>query len=405
MTGPLRRALARLVLHRPPGPPPVGASTNPPAITDASIGRKLDHLRVAYQETLDATKHQDDKIGRFMAGIAFLIAGALVFTDPTVLQATYLVGDTSLPLPALALGTFLVLVVLSLFFYVLAMGAPLTIAPGTTLERRSHQYFLVIAGETKKSWRDAWAGPEGLTPFEALEDLERKLADEEVDEIRNLAIRADLKYERANEGSALFVLALLFFLLGMVLSIQVNQQLEIPDGNGTTRAPEDLDWSLPLRALVGSLLALFPFVLLYQRLRAEQRKSFDALVAQAREGRRRLHPLHALAVAYPVFVLLTVLPDLGRTGTNELMSAGIGLATLVSVLAFRRLLLPRGRRVTVWLVPVLALGTGVLAVLAVLEDRPVWQLGIALVVAISPLAANLFAATILLNQRVQRRVP
>ena len=104
-------------------------------------------------------------------------------------------------------------------------------------------------------------------------------------------------------------------------------------------------------------------------------------------------------------MLLTVLPDLGRTRTNELMSAGIGLATLVSVLAFRRLLLPRGRRVTVWLVPVLALGTGVLAVLAVLEDRPVWQLGIALVVAISPLAANLLAATILLNQRVQRRVP
>ena len=263
----------------------------------------------------------------------------------------------------------------------------------------------MIAGETKKSWQDAWAGPEGLTPFEALEDLERQLADEEVDEIRNLAIRADLKYERANEGSALFVLALLFFLLGIVLSIQVIQQLEIPDGNGTTRAPEDLDWSLPLRALVGSLLALFPFVLLYQRLRAEQRKSFDALVAQAREGKRRLHPLHALAVAYPVFVLLTVLPDLGRTRTNELMSAGIGLATLVSVLAFRRLLLPRGRRVTVWLVPVLALGTGVLAVLAVLEDRPVWQLGIALVVAISPLAANLFAATILLNQRVQRQVP
>ena len=234
MTGPLRRALARLVPHRPPGPPPTGTSTTPPATTDASIGRRLDHLRVAYQETLDATKHQDDKIGRFMAGIAFLIAGALVFTNPTVLQATYLVGDTSLPLPALALGTFLVLVVLSLFFYVLAMGAPLTIAPGTTLERRSHQYFLVIAGETTESWQAAWARPKGLDPFKALEDLERQLADEEVDEIRNLAIRADLKYERANEGSALFVLALLFFLLGMVLSIQVIQLLEIPDGNGTT---------------------------------------------------------------------------------------------------------------------------------------------------------------------------
>ena len=123
------------------------------------MGGKLDHLRVAYQETLDATKHQDDKIGRFMAGIAFLIAGALVFNEPTVLQATYLVGDTSLPLPALTLGTFLVLVVLSLFFYVLAMSAPLTIPPGTTTDRRSHQYFLLIAGETRDTWRSYWERP------------------------------------------------------------------------------------------------------------------------------------------------------------------------------------------------------------------------------------------------------
>jgi hypothetical protein len=408
MTGPLRRGLARLLRRRALGSAPAGSSA-PPRATEVSIGTKLDQTRVAYDETLDATKHQDDKIGRFMAGIAFLIAGALVFTNPTVLQATYLLGDTSLPLPALALGTFLVLVVLSLFFYVLAMSAPLTIPPGTTTDRRSHQYFLLIAGETRETWRAYWDRPATADEFA------RELAAEEVDEIRNLAIRADLKYERANEGSALFVLALLFFLLGIVLSIHVIQRLEIPvDGSGTTRAPKDLGWSLPLRALVGSLLALFPFALLYQRLRAEQRKSFDVLVARAKEGRRRLHPLHVLVVAYPVFVLLTVLPDLGRTHTNELMSAGIGLATLAAVLAFGRVLLPRdrqgagpppaGRRATAWLVAVLALGTGVLAVLAVLEDRPVWQLGIALVAAISPLAANLFAATILLNQRVRRQV-
>jgi hypothetical protein len=385
--------------------------TAPPGEPDVPIGEKLAHMRLAYQETLDATKHQDDKIGRFMAGIAFLIAGALVFTNPTVLQATYLVGDTSLPLPALALGTFLVLVVLSLFFYVLAMSAPLTIPPGTTTARRSHQYFLLVAGETTGTWRDYWETPP------TADHLARELADEEVDEIRNLAIRADLKYERSNEGSALFVLALLFFLLGIVLSIHVIQHLVIP-GNSSepTRAPENLAWSLPLRALVGSLLALFPFALLYQRLRAEQRKIFDVLVEQAKARKRRWHPLHTLLVAYPVFVLLTVLPDLGRTRTNEIVSVVIGLAALVAVLGFRGVLLPRrdgqateappaGRRVTAWLVTVLTLGTGVLAVLAVLEGRQVWQLGIALSAAISPLAANLFAATILLNERVRRQLP
>jgi hypothetical protein len=346
-----------------------------------------------------------------MAGIAFLIAGALVFTNPTVLQATYRVGDTTLPLPALALGTFLVLVVLSLFFYVLAMSAPLTIPPGTTTARRSHQYFLLIAGETTGSWRDYWDNPTTAN------DLARELADEEVDEIRNLAIRADLKLERSNEGSALFVLALLFFLLGIVLSIHVIQHLTIPiDTSQATRAPEDLAWSLPVRALVGILLALFPFALLYQRLRAEQRKTFDVLVEQAKERKRRWHPLHTLLVAYRVFVLLTVLPDHGHTRTNEIVSVVIGLAALVAVLGFRGVLLPgrdgqateaprAARRMTAWLVTVLALGTGVLAVLAVLEDRQVWQLGIALVATISPLAANLFAATFLLNERVRRQLP
>jgi hypothetical protein len=97
--------------------------TGPAPEPEPPIGEKLDHLRVAYQEALGATLHQDDKVG-FLAGIAFLVAGALVFTNPTVLQATYLVGGTSLPLPALAMGTFLVLIILSLFLYVLAMSAP-----------------------------------------------------------------------------------------------------------------------------------------------------------------------------------------------------------------------------------------------------------------------------------------
>jgi hypothetical protein len=382
--------------------------TGPAPEPEPPLGEKLPHLRVAYQETLGATVHQDDKIGRFMTGIAFLVAGALVFTNPTVLQATYLVGDTSLPLPGLALGTFLVLIVLSLLFYMLATSAPLTIPPQTVTEHRSHQYFLLIAAETSESWRGLWYKP----TTEALRD---ELAEGDVDEIRNLAIRADLKLERSNEGSALFVLALLFFLLGIVLSIHVIQHLEIPaNADQAARPPQDLAWSLPLRALVGGLLALFPFVLIYQRLRAEQRRRFDDLVKRVRDTGRRWDPLHGLLLAYPVFVLLTVLPDQGHTGTNELVSIAIALSVLGAVLSFRAVLLgqpgevtkpPRaGDRMAAAVVTLLTLGLGAVSVLTVLEDRPVWQLGVALAAAVSPLAANLFAATFLLNRRLRHRI-
>jgi uncharacterized BrkB/YihY/UPF0761 family membrane protein len=212
------------------------------------------------------------------------------------------------------------------------------------------------------------------------------------------------------------VLALLFFLLGTVLSIHAIQQLAIPaDPGQATRAPQDLAWSLPLRALIGSLLALFPFVLIYQRLRAEQRRLFDDLVDRVRDTGRRWDPLHGLLLACPAFVLLTVLPDHGHTATNEIVCVAIALSVIGAVLSLRAVLLARrpgeaakppraGDRMAAWVVTLLALGLGALAVLSVLEDRQVWQLGTALAAAVSPLAANLFAATFLLNRRLRHRL-
>ncbi|MDP8928253.1 MAG: hypothetical protein M3O70_06675 [Actinomycetota bacterium] len=39
-------------------------------------------LRETYQEVLAAMKHEDDKVGRFLTAIAFLVAGALIFVKP-----------------------------------------------------------------------------------------------------------------------------------------------------------------------------------------------------------------------------------------------------------------------------------------------------------------------------------
>ena len=41
------------------------------------MAEKDDLARLSYAEVLDATKHQDDKIGRILGAIAFFVGGAL----------------------------------------------------------------------------------------------------------------------------------------------------------------------------------------------------------------------------------------------------------------------------------------------------------------------------------------
>jgi hypothetical protein len=384
------------------------------------IARRLQLATDAYREVLDATKHQDDKIGRFLAGIAFLIAGALVFTNSLVLQAKYELGDVVLPLPALALGAFLVLIVLSLLFYVLAMGAPLTIpSPGRRKLRTSHLFFLLIAGETDRSWRSLWAQPE----------VEQELLDEYIRETRNIAVRVDQKYERSNEASALFILALLFFLLGIVFSIDVLQRLTVPaTSSQSVAASANLPWSLNLRAIVGSILALFATTLIYQRLRAEQAQNLDMLVERVRIrspkggrfiamrmrwAKRKWVPLHALLIAYPVFIIVTLLPDGGNTRSNIVLAVLSGSSALLAGVGYLRILRGRGattgarageqsgNRGIALVAAILVWVLGAASIFAILRGKPTEQLFVSLVAAISPLVANLFASSDKLNRRVK----
>src|SRR6266545_2253650 len=345
---------------------------------------RLRHATDAYKEVLDATKHQDDKIGRFLTGIAFLIAGALVFTSPEVLQASYLVGATHLRLPAIALITFMVLVVLSLLLYVLAMGAPLTTPspPATRQSRdRSHLFFLLIARETKESWERLW------DDASSLEELERQLLYEYLRETRNIAQRADQKYQRAKVAA------------GTALQV-----------------PADLVWSAPLRATVAIILALFAAALVYHRLSAAQARSLDARVSAATEGRReprsRELPLLLLAYAYPAFVFATLLPGAGRGLPRDIGAATATAAAVVGAGSFLVRRKPDGDGATVaarlahnarsaWPSVVVSLALGAAAWLAVHRGWPLWQLSLALVAAVSPLSANLRASSRELHERVR----
>src|SRR5216683_1174955 len=88
---------------------------------------KLDVARWSYAEVLAATTHQDDKIGRFLAAIAFLVGGVVIFaTNTTVLSARSKLGGHILQLPAIFLAIFLALTTLSAMLFILATSEPLT---------------------------------------------------------------------------------------------------------------------------------------------------------------------------------------------------------------------------------------------------------------------------------------
>src|SRR5205823_5266815 len=101
--------------------------------------------RETYTEVLDATKHQDDKVGRLLAAIAFLIGGAIALGSLTpVLSVRYDLGGTALALPAFLLATFMVLVAVSVLFCLFAMGFPLVTARASRSKRPSFLFFLSI---------------------------------------------------------------------------------------------------------------------------------------------------------------------------------------------------------------------------------------------------------------------
>src|SRR4051812_35004730 len=88
----------------------------------------LQFARVAYAEVLDATKHQDDKIGRFLTAIAFLTAASLAFVNAAGLAATpFEIPGFRVQLLAILLGAFVTLAILSALWFVLSLSTQVTL--------------------------------------------------------------------------------------------------------------------------------------------------------------------------------------------------------------------------------------------------------------------------------------
>jgi hypothetical protein len=275
--------LAGRLLHKAESP------ASPSEHVDCSA---YDLARISYAETLDATKHQDDKVGRFLTTIAFLTAAAITFgTRTDVLRIQYNL-DGLVPLPAVLFGAFFALVVVAVIFLLMALGQTLGLPPsqpssGRT-ERKSRLFFLVISGDTLENWLYRWKGEvSGIR-----DDLEQDF----ISETHNIATRADRKYRRTGEAQAIFTIALVLFGLAVTLALNVLARQKM------SPAP----WDLRSRLLAGAVLTTFAASMGYGWVRSDQ-----VLGAKAQWQR---YALWALATGYPASVLL---PPLG-------VSRGIG---------------------------------------------------------------------------------
>jgi hypothetical protein len=264
---------------------------------DSTAPGAFELLKFSYSEVLDATKHQDDKVGRLLGAVAFLTGGALVFANKDVLQVDVLVGDQAYPLGAVTLAAFLLIDLVAVASFMIAMSAPLTL-PRESGPRRSHIYFRTIAGLSKDEWTALWTA-EGLEGFE----------DELRGEIRNIAERADRKYGRTTIATNLFLAALTVLAPTVVLGLAAA-------GRGTP-----LPWDAPLRWSVAISVWAASFALLVP------------LAFTARDPRTigRPAPLWCVVVTYPLALASMVVanPSASFFGGGGWAIAAFGIATVL----------------------------------------------------------------------------
>lgn len=200
------------------GPGDSGAaspSTDEPVGSQATPPRLIDLSKRAYDEVLDATKHQDDKVGRFLTAIAFLTTGAIaLIASDQGLRRTFEVPDGgAYPLLAWSTGGFFVLTVASVALLLLCLSVPVRL-PKTIDDpmKSSHLFYSYIENRPRDEWIDYWMTTD-------VEEIEKRIAKDYAREAHNLAERTSAKYRHSYEASWFFVCALLFLSTSIFLKV------------------------------------------------------------------------------------------------------------------------------------------------------------------------------------------
>lgn len=242
-------------------------------LSSDDLDRKQSMLEFTYKEVLDATKHQDDKIGRLLTVIAFLTAGVLGLANLAGgrrIDAIFLLGQVRLPLVIICLSAFLFSILITVILLLVSFATPLRL-PGDKPEasrpdvgavqdvRVSQLYFSEISKISLREWRHKWDGTGDV------DALKRERFDAFVRETHNLSVRTNFKYDRTTEAISVFAIALLAFALGVAFTCIA------------TVSPETGDATNPIRfgglgpVLLAAVLGVYTFVQLLgqQRYRVQ----------------------------------------------------------------------------------------------------------------------------------------
>lgn len=130
-------------------------SESAPADHSSDVSKKLHLAAFSYAEVLDATKHQDDKVGQLLTSVAFLTAAtiALAALEPTrLLAGKFLVPPFSLPLGLITLTVFLLGIAFAVLLLLINLSTPLRLPGlGGSRTNRSKGRDIQWAGKVEAS--------------------------------------------------------------------------------------------------------------------------------------------------------------------------------------------------------------------------------------------------------------
>ena len=279
---------------------------------------KFTDLKFSYEQVLDATKHQDDKIGRFLTAIAFLSASAFAMANLSnskfLTSKFFFSSNEGIDLPLITLLVYFLGVLITILLLMSSFATPLKFPSleakdGTKLKNpygSSTLYFNEIASETPNEWFERWEGPH-----------QKILRNEKFSllvETYNLSLRIRTKYSRMNEAIAVFSFSVLGLAITIVcvaiaairsnsadvITVLTRVKGESVTKVSTTSPKLEVAMDLHVRWILGFTFVIFILVQLYgihqSNMQLVDRASHEA-------SSRWLFLAYSLAVAYSLWAL------------------------------------------------------------------------------------------------------
>jgi hypothetical protein len=318
---------------------------NPPTEPDDELDEKLKLVEFSYAEVLDATKHQDDKIGQLLTSISFLTAATLALAalgSGGYLTRDFTVRPFQLPLALITLAAFLLGVAWSVMLLLTSLSTPLRL-PGLGRPsgskareirwargvRASPVYFYTISRIPLERWAEKWDAPVG--------DLKAERMDSLVAETHNLGVRTRAKYDRTTEAVGILSLALLAFALSVVLIAIVAMH----PGGGKPVALKLFD-----RVMIGSVFGVYVWLQILGSLRYRRQAVDEAPDTKSPSRDRRIYRAEQWYNWLIAALIIAILEyDNSWPGLSWWIAA-ISLLTIGCIVAYRYAVPPPGAPAT-----------------------------------------------------------